>query len=116
MTMISKKGRQKIREKIADWKGETAGIILGLLDALDEAEDQHRAFIKSVDDEIKKQSAMWQPIETAPGDGSRILICTESGHVLIAGWAVKLNVSGWWNDNPTHWMPLPEPPEENKSA
>lgn len=55
----------------------------------------------------------WQPIETAPKDGMRVLVIGKSGYVdaghYIEGW-------GWEDANgnimkPTHWMPLPEPPK-----
>ena len=73
---------------------------------------------------------MWQTIDTAPvssehkGIGPRVLIFDPSnspgGHISV-GWCV----GGTWlmqdpvkevNDNgikpnPTHWMPLPEPPK-----
>ena len=72
---------------------------------------------------------MWQAIETAPKPtagyiGPRVLIFepnnSPDGHVTI-GWTVKgrwcssaANApggppAGAW-PNPTHWMPLPEPP------
>jgi hypothetical protein len=68
----------------------------------------------------------WQPIETAPKDGTNILLwwpmqfhCALTGH-----WANKWNpwigwkVSGWSHDmfktEPTHWMPLPNPPAASK--
>ena len=64
----------------------------------------------------------WQPIETAPRDGTHVLI-------YVPGWingseARYLDDEGWWlanNDptdhwgeqqHPTHWMPLPNPPKE----
>lgn len=55
----------------------------------------------------------WQPIETAPCDGSRLL--------LYAYWSVvgsyrHFSGPGWFDDDgnsliPTHWMPLPDPPK-----
>lgn len=69
----------------------------------------------------------WQPIETAPKDGTGFL-----------GWWphwTAFPVRIWWQNNqwymaedhpatwhdgmprghgPTHWMPLPEPPKEEK--
>ena len=82
---------------------------------------------------------MWQPINTAPKDGTRVLLVQgdligvgrwhleESGH-----WATisekggkrtqewEDTSSGWWEDvpqdmyEPTHWMPLPAPPTVTK--
>lgn len=73
----------------------------------------------------------WQPIETAPKDGTSILIST-LGSTSIASW----NGRGHWNlevdpqtlayDSAgeiqtvnhnwvTHWMPLPAPPVEHRS-
>ena len=65
---------------------------------------------------------MWKPIVTAPKDGSFVLICdTEdpSELMIIARWRF-----GAWRSRPTpsgksivwmdatHWMPLPEMPNE----
>jgi len=54
----------------------------------------------------------WQPIETAPKDGTTILGWDTIEHVLLF-WH-----DGAWRENaladnpipPTHWMPLPAPP------
>lgn len=63
----------------------------------------------------------WQPIETAPKDGTKILLgCPASrgysGVVEKCYWHKWDNGKGkWWDwvtpDKPTHWMPLPTPPE-----
>lgn len=67
----------------------------------------------------------WQPIETAPKDGTPILIFYEELYGMRrysircwdrGDWATAQE--GWvdeWrqirpNEKPTHWMPLPEPP------
>ena len=68
----------------------------------------------------------WQPIETAPKDGTGILACDATGWVGEVSWWRQ-----WYNDenNPgwmiancdeeyggyvqaTHWMPLPSPPHK----
>ena len=64
----------------------------------------------------------WQPIETAPKDGTRVL-ASQSGHVFTARWAPGFAAvypggggPGWYDEildrraQPTHWMPLPAPP------
>ena len=72
----------------------------------------------------------WQPIETAPKDGTTVLISgpTRSGKkrfIHAAAW--RLHDSGsayvevWkcpvgivFDDDVTHWMPLPPPPRLSK--
>ena len=72
------------------------------------------------------EARAWQPIETAPRDGTRILAW--DGDCIIVHWSDCSGVSaltpkmGWatrYDDDfmcydeeyPTHWMPLPPPPE-----
>jgi hypothetical protein len=66
---------------------------------------------------------IWQPISTAPKDGTRILVygpAKNGDHYMdVCGWPA--NWSGKWpvaymdyaTGEPTHWTPLPEPPEQN---
>lgn len=62
----------------------------------------------------------WKPIETAPTDGTKVLI-------FWAYWSAVPFVAyfrhGQWIgdeacsdgvDDPTHWMPLPDPPSVEK--
>lgn len=80
----------------------------------------------------------WQPISTAPKDGTPILCCIVGCVPTVAWWETfpkplpyakrscwRTNEAGDFEDdvaweenwrssfyNPTHWMPLPQPPEE----
>lgn len=71
----------------------------------------------------------WQPIETAPRDGTEILLGYAGSHSCAGYWmgdpALNYwNETGWfWTganvitehpDSPTHWQPLPPPPEERR--
>ncbi len=62
----------------------------------------------------------WQPIETAPKDGTRILVYRPGKHnhpaVGVDFWQVgHAPYDVWWhspsNGQPTHWMSLPPPPK-----
>lgn len=62
----------------------------------------------------------WQPIETAPKDGTPILCFTPDEQFSpITGIDVLWFENGDWLynanivlDPPTHWMPLPPPPTQ----
>ncbi len=67
---------------------------------------------------------IWQPIETAPRDGCFVLvyvaepfsdstqqICVSVWDSDLDGWMTDLPAGGWDFVDPTHWMPLPEPPK-----
>lgn len=82
-------------------------------------ETQLRAEIARVWSMLKaERSAInWQPIETAPRDGTDILVFQpQYGECFCAFY----NSGCWWQfsllhvlkDEPTHWMPLPEPPTQ----
>ena len=55
---------------------------------------------------------MWQPIETAPKNGSYILLATPKGRIADGFWSPVYGVWSWpyVMIEPTHWMPLPELP------
>ena len=70
----------------------------------------------------------WQPIETAPKDGTLFLACNVNpAHQIscVIYWdfgAPAMNIDGSWRTSMhdaigerfTHWMPLPEPPQADQ--
>ena len=62
----------------------------------------------------------WQPIETAPRDGTRVILAAlDEFYVRVAEgyfddewfWSTdSYRELGREGISPTHWMPLPEPP------
>ena len=62
--------------------------------------------------------AEWQPIETAPRDGTRVLTLYDKTEVSISSWVNANrrgdpNWPGYWSPayRSTHWQPLPESPD-----
>ena len=81
---------------------------------------------------LERRVPTWQPIETAPKDGTKIIVLTVHGEIEISEWYVVTTAEyepagdglfrkvetvfsqGWNGNHPTHWMPLPEPPKEQR--
>lgn len=69
---------------------------------------------------------IWQPIETAPRDGTPILAFWRHGGDKTRCSVIRWHKDEWWtfaspglhnlcahtDTEPTHWMPLPPPPQE----
>ena len=59
----------------------------------------------------------WMPIASAPKDGADVLLFCDRVHIgdYLPG-VYEWNAGAWWIEggqitgNPTHWMPLPQPP------
>jgi hypothetical protein len=67
-------------------------------------------------------SPKWQPISTAPKDGTSILIFEADdsavGNVRISRWRDDTIPTGWTGTEnaPSHWLPLPLPPKMPRLA
>ena len=67
---------------------------------------------------------IWLPIETAPKDGTRIILVGESKKVWCdCRWEKMTRVPDRWISfvgpvpfKPTHWMPIPEAPKFNEKG
>lgn len=60
----------------------------------------------------------WQPIETAPKDGTEVIVFTPHDGVISSSYKhgcwqkiCIVNGRGVGRNDPTHWMPLPVAPE-----
>jgi hypothetical protein len=61
---------------------------------------------------------VWRPIESAPtGERDVLLVNTRTGTIVIGSRSSHDTTLRWYPDeanycDPTHWMPLPDPPKE----
>lgn len=82
--------------------------------------------------EVEQLRAGWLPIESAPRDGTWILLWDHHREVAVSGcwhdepernspngyepgwswWSADDDLLVWDGDGPTYWMPLPQPPKE----
>lgn len=100
-------------------------ILIAIGEAVGELHEkalESRAALEAQNEALKKR-VEWQPIETAPKDGTVILVCELEDDFVTIG---KFN-EGHWNGvdhgvhinsglriAPTHWMPLPDKPAEQE--
>lgn len=107
-------------QEVAEWTEETFSAVT----SPDEAAEQLRALTpahaRAALGKLLAEARLegWQPIETAPKDGSRVLLHTPDTHTdtpVLGTWNYFEEMWEEWGDyyqcNPTHWMPLPEAPQ-----
>ena len=70
---------------------------------------------RAVKNKLLELLPVWRPIESAPKDGTSILVCNHrNGVTQCAVYLSKRWLTTWQHEEittePTHWMPLPETP------
>ena len=116
----------------ADWDDLliAARIAVKALHDCDARRDLEKAISEAADEfqydaEVfsRGKAARWRPIETAPKDGTHILGWDGNTQTTVKWWQWH-GGRGYWDlvewgayaedgeGNPTHWMPLPDPPKE----
>lgn len=105
-------------EKRSDSLGKTWRMKEGLLpSSIVEIHKDRATLLSHI--RAMQAAAQWQPIETAPKDGTFILCAHKSGHINICRWHVEIpnyeKSDAYWRARvyegeglwkPTHWMPL----------
>ena len=86
--------------------------------------DELIAHLEAAEKAIHELAALvpeWQPIETAPKDGTKVLIF-DGEEIFLASYKNYCGTMPTWqpeyaevpmfeDDMPSHWMPLPAPPK-----
>lgn len=88
-------------------------------DPHEEIIDTIQRFLDAAYERGKRDAVRWQPIETAPINKDVLLYCPYRGIAneerIELGCAVsEHNSAGSIHSWATHWMPLPQPPEESR--
>lgn len=92
-----------------------------LLDAARYIENEKPAWAQAAREAVAAARNGWRPIETAPRDGTRIIVYRpkfDGDYIPQVGWdfwMTKGLLEPTWGKSrkdvpPTHWMPFPEPP------
>jgi len=77
---------------------------------IDETLERRNKDLEKLSDILDARRRGWLPIETAPKDGNVLLY--DDSVIWVGTWKNKKRI-GDYLYNPTHWQPLPEPPEMN---
>jgi hypothetical protein len=112
------RGEEALCELWLDGAGASPSLLLPVLGVLAPADYRRRVDVGDVlratflqRNTVTLQE--WQPIETAPKDGTDILLMRRGSYIRTGFWARRMEN---WSldiavrvDPPTHWAPLPKP-------
>jgi hypothetical protein len=103
MTELIEAVARAIRDRDAwrTWKGEQAH------------RESAQAALTAITDAGYRIVPGWQPIETAPKDGTLVLLYLPDGLMACRRWQDN-HWRGWDSEDATHWMPLPAAPGDEK--
>ena len=68
---------------------------------------------------LRAAEGAWQPIETAPRDGTLVMVGAPGCGVSLVRWMLDswIDEQGFTQGSwPTHWRPLPPPPDTTTSS
>ena len=127
--------RDEARRRRDEWRKKAEGfdaLQSAVRSGIDEAGDRNlsRVFLRGALEVSEKErdaaiaraekaeaTRKWQPIETAPKDGERVLLHSPTTHTysgIVGIWDTLderwAEWDSWHPCYPTHWMPLPAPP------
>lgn len=116
----------KLTRALKSVEGAPGSISWGMIDMLVKGRSGYIIEIIKAARAYASQSRadQWQPIETAPRDGTHILVFPAlMGVPLVSSWEEKskeFKFVGFWRNpmteqpvpyKPTHWQPIPAPPK-----
>ena len=83
----------------------------------------YRPVVAELVERVRGEAEGWRTIESAPKDGTRVLLYTPDALAIEAIFTATYDMGAWWesrdldepnvNCPPTHWMPLPTPPSSD---
>ncbi|MBR7900294.1 hypothetical protein [Burkholderia multivorans] len=108
LTGALRRAREEL--SIVEWENDPPSRVVKLFDEID-------ALLATPEPEPRAEVTGWQPIETAPTDGTGVLLIATRHSMLMPDPEVIVGAyrRGWWSgpstlSHVTHWMPLPAAP------
>lgn len=113
------------RVEVAKLVVEAAREVYRIGERKTDAFDALRDALAAYDDSTPDSEGGWRPIETAPKDGTDVLLHVDWQPLTVIGfYGTRTEDEATWRvawdhaavrdgyDEPTHWQPLPAPPSQ----